>query len=240
MAPDPLLPSIEAALHEPYHRVRALDLSDGRRIWLKRAEVLTGRMRWQKGNAAAAFEREREGLRLLAGLGLPAAPILAEGSDWFATPDLGPTLRNLMWQPEGNTMAAFQAAGEGLARLHTACYRHGRPAIRDICWNGTAVHFIDLERFSPVKSDPRGLALDVLIFVHSLVADGFDAPEGTAPPLQSAAIDAYRSIAPGFWAQACHTSRWLRWLAPIGRLNARSREWRAIGPTLALFRRDPE
>jgi hypothetical protein len=216
-----------------------LDLPDGRRVWLKRAERLTGRMRLQKGSGTKGFAREWAGLHLLGGLGLPVAPILAEGPDWFVTPDVGPTLRYLMWHPEGDHSAVFAAAGAALARLHLASYRHGRPAIRDLCWDGQAVRFIDLERFSDVKSDPRGLAIDLMIFVHSLVADGLNTPAGVAAPLQDAAITAYRALAPGIWAQAQVTASWLRWLPAVARLMPDAREWRAIGPTLALFRQDP-
>jgi hypothetical protein len=164
--------------------------------------------------------------------------VLAEGPDWFVTPDVGQTLRDLMWHETGDNTAVFTAAGTALAKLHLASYRHGRPAIRDFCWDGKAVHFIDLERFSAVKSDPRGLAMDLIIFAHSLIADGLNAPTGTAKPLQEAAFDAYRALAPGIWAQARVTAGWLRWLALVARLKPDSREWQAVAPTLALFRQD--
>ncbi|RUS58659.1 serine/threonine protein phosphatase [Pseudorhodobacter sp. E13] len=231
--------AIQAALAGPYHRIQALPLPDGRKVWLKRAERLTGRMRLQKGSGAKGFAREWEGLRLLGEVGLPAAPILAAGPDWFVTPDLGPTLRSLLWDGDaGRDLAPiFAAAGGALARLHLASYRHGRPAIRDLCWDGHAVHFIDLERFSPVKSDPRGLALDLMVFVHSLMADGLQVPADRAEQVQEAAIAAYRGLAPGIWAQARVTAGWLRWLPPLARLSG-SREWRALAPTLARFRQD--
>jgi tRNA A-37 threonylcarbamoyl transferase component Bud32 len=141
-----------------------------------------------------------------------------------------------MWEPKGDQTAVFAAAGAALARLHLASYRHGRPAIRDFCWDGKAVHFIDLERFSDIKSDPRGLALDLMIFAHSLISDGLNAPAGTAEPLRKAAFAAYRTLAPGIWAQARVTAGWLRWLGPVARLKPDNREWQAIAPTLALFR----
>ncbi len=228
--------AVDAALTGPYHRIMALNLADGRKVWLKRAERLTGRMRLQKGDGAKGFARERDGLHILGQAGLPAAPILAEGPDWFVTPDLGPTLRHLMWDHSGDIVPVFAAAGTALARLHLQSYRHGRPAIRDFCWNGADIHFIDLERFSPVKSDPRGLALDLLMFAHSLVADGFRVPDPV--PLHNAALTAYRDLAPGIWAQAQTTAAWLRWLTPITRLKSGSRDFRAFGPTLGLFSRD--
>jgi hypothetical protein len=237
---DPALHvAIDAALAGPYARVMPLDLPRGR-VWLKRAERLTGRMRLQKGDGAKGFARERGGLHLLADLDLPAAPVIAEGPDWFVTPDLGPTLRDLMWGDANGLTPAFTAAGTALARLHLASYRHGRPAIRDFCWNGTAIHFIDLERFSPVKSDPRGLALDLLTFAHSLVADGMNVAAGKSLPLQAAALNAYRGLAPGIWAQAQTTARWLRWLPPLARLKPQSRDWQALGPSLGIFRSDRE
>jgi len=239
----PLVAAITAALAGPYHRIQALVLPDGRQVWLKQTERLSGRMRLQKGSGATAFAREQAGLHALAALDLPAAPILTEGPDWFVTPDLGPTLRQLMWTsqdtPADSLVPIFAAAGAALARLHLASYRHGRPAIRDFCWDGKAVHFIDLERFSDVKSDPRGLAIDLMIFVHSLMADGENVPK-TAHILQETAITAYRSHAPGIWAQARVTASWLRWLPTIARLRAGSRDWRALAPTLARFRTDPE
>jgi len=239
----PLNAAIDAALDGPYHRIQALALPDGRKVWLKQTERLSGRMRVQKGSGSTAFARERAGLHALGALALPAAPILAEGPDWFVTPDMGPTLRQFMWASQDtpvNTLTPiFAAAGAALAQLHLASYRHGRPAIRDFCWDGKAVHFIDLERFSDVKSDPRGLAIDLMIFVHSLMADGENVPK-TAHILQEAAISAYRNLAPGIWAQARVTASWLCWLPTVARLRAGSRDWRAMAPTLARFRTYPE
>lgn len=237
----PLQAAVQAALAGPHRRITGIDLPDGRKVWLKRAERLSGRMRLQKGHGAKGFAREQAGLQVLGGLGLPVPPVLAQGPDWFVTPDLGPTLRHLMWtDPDIPKLTPiFAAAGTALAQLHLHSFRHGRPAIRDICWNGTAVHFIDLERFSSVKSDPRGLALDLMIFVHSLMGDGLRTPQ-TAPALQEAAIAAYRALAPGIWAQARVTAGWLGWLPPLARLAKGSRDWQALAPTLARLRSDPE
>lgn len=237
----PLQAAIDAALAGPYQRVVGLDVQDGRKVWLKRAEQLSGRMRLQKGNGANGFAREQDGLQVLGRIGLPVPPVLAMGDGWFVTPDMGPTLRHLLWTDADTTklIPIFAKAGTALAQLHLHSYRHGRPAIRDLCWDGKAVHFIDLERFSNVKSDPRGLALDLMIFVHSLMGDGLDAPH-TAPVLQGAAIAAYRALAPGIWAQARVTAGWLGWLPPLARLVNGSRDWQALAPTLARFRSDPE
>ncbi len=243
--PDDLGPALRLALADLPVRIRALRLTDGQRVWLKRAERLTGRMRFQKGDGKTGFTREREGLRLLGGLGLPVAPVIAEGPDWFVTPDLGETLRSLLWQETDQRLPAFQAGGRALGRLHRAGHAHGRPAIRDICWNGTEARFIDLERFSERRRSLRARALDLLIFLHSLHADTLHLQPGVdGPALREAAIAAYRAEAPEVWARAAQMARRLVWLKPlIGavlRLGGKSRDLRAVAPALDRISRDPE
>jgi hypothetical protein len=127
-------------LDEPFQRVRRLDLPDGRRFWLKRVERLTGVMRAQKGDPAKAFEAERQGLHALADAGLPVAEVTAEGPDWMLMPDAGPVLTAVVADPrldDAGKRTAFEAAGRSLGRLHWAGLVHGRPAVRDICWDGS-------------------------------------------------------------------------------------------------------
>lgn len=247
MTPPPaeLAEPLAEALEAPPQRIRALVLPGGRRFWLKRAERLSGRMRLQKGDGGAAFVREREALRLLSAAGLPVPPLLAEGPDWFLTADQGETLRALLWRQEDRDLTpAFAAAGRALARLHAAGFSHGRPAIRDICWDGTAARFIDLERFDPARrtghaQTRRAQAMDLLIFVHSLYADALKHPATLqAAPPREAAIAAYRDAAPETWAVATRLAARLAWLRPVSKLPLRSRDLRALGPTLARLSAD--
>ena len=235
-----VLQALRDGLCEQPRRIRALSLPDGRRLWLKRVEDLSLRLRLQKGAGRRGFENDRAGLRLMGAAGLPVAPILAEGPDYLLTPDLGPTLWDLMKTrptPEAERIAAFSAAGAALVKLHSAGFSHGRPKIRDICWDGKAARLIDLERFSPRRSAPRHFALDLVILVHSVYA------LGGSPAIAEldAALAAYRREAPEATFDAvARLVRWIglvwRFLAPIAALRPRSRELAAVALTLAYFR----
>ena len=223
--------AIADALAEAPVRVRMLETPAGR-LWLKRAENLSLRWRLQKGGGRRSFEKDREGLHVLGEAGLPVAPILAEGPDYFVTPDLGVTLRALMSDAgaSDDRSAAFRAAGQALAALHAQGFSHGRPAVRDLCWDGAAVRFIDMERFSARHHSPRHFAADMLVFVHSVFAAG-----GGEADLENA-LTAYRS-AGGPWQASIAFARRLRWIGPLTRgllrLQPNSRELTAVEPTLA-------
>ena len=227
-----LTKAIADALEQPPVRVRTVETPLGR-LWLKRAESLSLRWRLQKGGGRRSFEKDREGLHLLGDAGMPVAPIVAEGPDYFVTPDLGVTLRALTdgGSDPANRQAAYRAAGRALAALHAKGYSHGRPAIRDLCWDGTEVRFIDMERFSSRHRSPRHIATDMLVFMHSVLAAG----NGTFTDLD-AAIEAYRA-AGGPWRETTAFAHRLRLLGSVTglfqRINPTSRELSALKPTLA-------
>lgn len=221
-------------LAEAPARVRSLTLPDGQRFWLKRIEALPLRMRLQKGDARAAFEAERTGLRVLGEEGLPVAPIALDGPDYILLPDVGQTL-NLVLRtaPVEERLAAFRAAGLSLARLHRAGFVHGRPAIRDICWDGTQARFIDLERFSVARRGRFYQALDVVMFVQTVMT----LTGGSGAELD-AALEAYAGAAPAdVMPMVRRVVGWLGWLGPLSRVVLRirpgSREFAAVPLTLA-------
>ena len=232
--------ALQAALAEPPRRVRALVLPDGRRFWLKRVERLSGRLRLQKGDPARAFAAEREGLRALAAAGLPVAGIVAEGPDWVLMPDAGPVLTGVVADPargEAEKLAAFVATGRALGLLHWAGMAHGRPAVRDVCWDGREARFIDLERFRRAGRAGFWQAADLVMFAQTAF---------TAWPEDGrwldAALGAYAVSAPERAMVAVRRLVW--WLMPVGwlaaglsRLRPGSRELRAVGLTLGRLRR---
>jgi tRNA A-37 threonylcarbamoyl transferase component Bud32 len=231
---------VRSALDEPFQRVRRLDLPDGRKFWLKRVERLTGVMRAQKGDPAKAFEAERLGLHALADAGLPVAELTAEGPDWMLMPDAGPVLTAVVADPrldDAGKQAAFAAAGRSLGRLHWAGLVHGRPAVRDICWDGTEARFIDLERFRPGARDGVRQAADVVMFAQTAFTQW---PED--PRWLEAALASYATSAPE--GAMDRVRRLALWLAPLGwmaagaaRLKPDSRELRAVGLTLRRLSR---
>jgi tRNA A-37 threonylcarbamoyl transferase component Bud32 len=231
---------LKVALAAPPARVRRIDLPDGRRFWLKRVERLTGVMRAQKGDPSRAFAFEREGLRAMAEAGLPAAEVAAEGPGWMLMPDAGPILPEVEADPrrsETEKLAAFAQAGRALGLLHWAGLAHGRPAVRDICWDGMEARFIDLERFRRGARSGLRQAADVVIFAQTAFRQW---PEDTR--WLEAALDAYAINAPEgamdrvrLLALALVPLGWLT--AGLALLRPQSRELRAVGLMLARLRR---
>lgn len=225
--------AIRGALVSGGARIQQLDTPVGR-LWLKRIERLSLRWRLQKGDPAKRFHLDLAGLHLLHDAGLPVAPIVAEGPDYYVTPDVGPTLRALLADPHlgaEERRRAFEAAGLALARLHASGFSHGRPALRDLCWNGQAVTFIDMERFSPRRRKARHLTTDLVVFVHSVLMDG-----GSGPDLD-AALAAYRAAGGAdTLRRAGRLGRRLVRFAPLAeRIAARkpkARDLAAVGPAL--------
>lgn len=234
-----LLAALNAALAEPPRRVRALVLPDGRRFWLKRVERLSGRLRVQKGDPARAFAAEREGLHALSAAGLAVAAVVAEGSDWVLMPDAGPVLSELVADPvrgDAEKLRAFAEAGQALGRLHWAGMAHGRPAVRDVCWDGVEARFIDLERFRRAQRAGFWQAADVVMFAQTAFTLW---PEDGR--WLDAALGAYTVSAPE--GAMASVRRLVGWLVPVGWLAAGltvvrpgSRELRAVGLTLARLR----
>jgi tRNA A-37 threonylcarbamoyl transferase component Bud32 len=232
--------SVKAALAEPAVRVRPLELADGQRFWLKRVERLSGRMRLQKGDPVRAFAAERDGLRTLAEAGLPVAVIADEGPDWVLMPDAGPTLHDVVADPaasEAEKLTAFARAGRALGLVHWAGMVHGRPAARDICWDGQEARFIDLERFRHGRRGGVWQAADVVLFAQTVFARW---PEDTR--WLEAALAAYAVNAPEGAMARVRRLAW--WLTPLGWLaggllwlKPSSRELRATGLTLSRLRR---
>jgi hypothetical protein len=237
--PDDLDPHLKAALADPPQRVRKLDLPDGRRFWLKRVERLSGRLRLQKGDPERSFAAERAGLRALAGAGLPVAEVAAEGPGWMLMPDAGPTLPMVMADPardEGEKLLAMARAGRALGLLHWAGMVHGRPAVRDICWDGTEARFIDLERFRLSRRGGLWQAADVVMFAQTAFTRWPDDPRWLDGALAAYAVNA----PPGAMERV---ARLVGWLAPLGwlaaglaRLKPASRELWAVGLTLQRLR----
>ena len=237
--PSTLDDILALALREPFVRIKPFLGPNGERLWLKRIEALSLRLRLQKGDGQRAFQNELNALHVLAKAGLPVPEILAEGPDHFVISDVGPTLAHLLRSSAtafAKRAAAFRAAGSAIGRLHSAGFAHGRPAIRDICWDGDEARFIDLEQFSDQRRSARNRAMDVIMFTQTYMTE-----TGVSGPCLDVAIEAYRAAAP---AGAMQNVRDLAgWLAPIAPLTApvrwlrpSSKEFKAVPLTLAYLR----
>lgn len=229
---------IESALEKPLSRTIRLRAPEGV-YWLKQKEPFNFFRCLQKGNPERAFERERIAYHVLGNIGLPIPPLAGEGENWFVVPDTGPTLSQMLWDGEGTQderITAFKAAGSALAQWHTAGFSHGRPAIRDICWDGERTTFIDLENYRNRFNKRSGHARDLIIFVHSGLTIG-----GGPNAETDHAIQSYRDAdQKGVWQEARRLCKRLRIVNFLTRKiqqrpDGKSKEIKAIPHTLKAF-----
>lgn len=197
---------------------------EGQTIWIKKQERLTLRMRLQKGDARAAFLAEHDAIHLMQKAGVPVPQIVAEGVDYFATLDCGPSIKWLLLDYDGPSMRhldAYAAAGKQLALMHKQQLSHGRPSVKDICWKDRRIRFLDFERFHVKRNTPKGHMQDLVMLVFSAYAvTGRDCPE------LEAQIKGYRAHDPADIWQAgaiwCNRMRWVDYLTkPV--------QWRGAG-----------
>ena len=220
-------------------RVVPIDLGRAGHFWLKQVEVLSLRLRLQKGDPARALDAECSALLMLARIGMPVADVVVSGAGYLVLRDHGRTLHHLLQNRAGppDLIAAFSAAGRSLSRLHRAGYAHGRPALRDICWDGHQARLIDLENFDPRKRRSWRRALDMVMLAQSY----FTLRPGDEH-LLDVAMQSYRDQAKvADWTALQRLVSHLGWFAGPSRLLAqlrpKAREAQAVGLTLDYLRR---
>ncbi|MGB1235352.1 MAG: hypothetical protein ACPG5U_06450 [Planktomarina sp.] len=204
-------------------------------VWIKRPEVLPLRMRLQKGDPVRAFAAEQSAHKRFADQNLPVPPLLLTASTYTVTANIGGNLAEVMrTHPQKQSADLITMAALALAQFHNAGTYHGRPNLKDICWDGTDIRFIDFERAGK-HSPEKGMAEDVIMFVFNIFAEA----QGDYAPLPDV-MYAYRQDAPNdvFQNAAKRAARfrhlsWLTW--PI-RQKKRAWEFKAIPRTLAFFR----
>ncbi|MCK0141921.1 hypothetical protein [Aliiroseovarius sp. F20344] len=236
---DPALQTqLDQFLADPDARIARLE-HDGQTFWAKKAETLSLRWRIQKGDPMKAFRADVAGHHAFANAGVPVPEIVAEGENFIVTTDCGPTLSHILVKQLGTDAErseAFNAAGVELAKMHAKGLTHGRPAVKDMCWDGQNIALLDFERYLPARNTARGHMHDLIIFIHSIY--------GFVPkyiPEAEAAAAGYRDAdTSGMWDRAaawCHKMRWLdpvtkplQWGNRVGAM-----EFKAIPLTLKTF-----
>lgn len=232
------LARIKAHAKATDQRISQLELG-GQIIWVKKQENLSLRMRLQKGDAGTTFRAERAALHRLQAAGVPVPVVLAEGPDYIATLDSGLSLHLMLRGPLetlNERIAAFGMAGAALAKMHKQHLSHGRPSIKDICWQDGRITFLDFERFHEKRNTPKGHMQDLVMMVFSAYAvSGRDCPE------IDALIKGYRENDPaGIWKMAakwCGKMGWADILTkPVQwRKAGKAREFKAIPLTIKAF-----
>jgi len=146
--------------------------------------------------------------------------VLAEGPDFVLTEDVGLPVATLLRDPATSEPDRHRALAEGaqaLARLHRAGLAHGRPKIRDICWQADrGAALIDFELFNPAAG-PKAQARDAILFLHSVLQ-----LQRRRDAYFDTAAEAYRAAAPaGIWEEMRRRVDRVRWVAPLARLVLR-------------------
>jgi len=141
----------------------------GKAYFAKRPERYESLRYWiTKGHPLRAFKREVAQLKAFGARKAPVPAIVAEAHDCIVTADHGPTVLALLKQgavgPE-----VFSRLGRHLWQLHELGLAHGRPVLRDLCWDDHRVTFLDLEAGAKLNATPRDFARDVLVLLHSIL-----------------------------------------------------------------------
>lgn len=194
--------TIETVLRASYRRVILCQTAGGDRFWLKRVERFAPHLWLVKGCPKVAFARDRISHLYLWKNGVPVPRILAEGSGFIAVEDAGLSLTRFCADRSRDFVSkqtACRAAGRALARLHASDLAHGRPAFRDMCWDGQQIRFIDFEYFKPTKAGRLRKARDLGIAVLSAVSQG-----QLGLRYASSLLSGYWAVR-GKWAMACVT-----------------------------------
>lgn len=179
------------------------------------------RWRMQKGNPDTAFAREMGLLHDFAAKGAAVPQIVAAQSDCMIMADHGTPMQRFIIQGQADA-ELMQRTGKALAELHALGLAHGRPSLRDICWNGKELTFLDLEAGATVQATPRDQARDLFLLLHSVFLT-----DGAASSLAAPLLDAYRAQGDAaVWAATQSRARGLWWLELLTRPGAWLHHWR--------------
>ena len=124
---------VVAALEaKPYQRVIHL-VYDGQDYFIKRK--LAGRREWLKGSSELTFLREFHKIQVVNAL-LDLAPEIVDfGSDYFVLKGAGFALDSTYSDVDKDWTPVYSLIGSALADLHSHKLAHGRPALRDFCYD---------------------------------------------------------------------------------------------------------
>ncbi len=190
---------------------------DGQKIWVKRPEQIQGWRGLYKKLVTPAFRNEIEILRFLNRKNAPVTKILASNDDYLVLEDAGITVQVWLSDPKQTTtekQAMMYQVGFALADLHQQNLAHGRPALRDICWDGKQLRFIDFEQCRSTEATLWQKKRDLLIFIHGLFL--------YVSSIDGAIDQAIRGYAEGSGSEilqsTAKTAYRLRWLLPILKL----------------------
>lgn len=165
----------EAVIRErPAARVFSLDI-EGEKFWVKR-KIGNGRKQLVKYSVEKEFFYEIARMTI-AGRNCPdlVPEMVVLTPDYMVTRDGGPMLKSWLDKDisEEEKETILEKAGASLARLHEKNIVHGRPALRDVTWNGESMHFLDWENRMYAKSLEEQKAIDFILMLHGIGRENY-------------------------------------------------------------------
>ncbi len=181
---------------------------DGQRAWRKR--YVDSRRRWPLAALAAiarllrlpplrppprhpparARQVEARRLRQLRALGVHAPRVLAEGEDWLALSDLGPTLASRLRTVAGDadaTDSLLRMSAQAIADAHRSGVCFGQPLPRNLVIDDGRIGFLDFEEDPlEVMTLAQAQARDWLLFTYGIARYYDDRPQVLAALLDEA------------------------------------------------------
>ncbi|GHG66929.1 hypothetical protein GCM10010919_15190 [Alishewanella longhuensis] len=169
--------------------------------------------------SGAPLEREAVRLKLMHVKGFRVPEVLLATPNYLVLSDVGPSLK--YWLTKSTISVnerrhILLEAAAALAQLHQNRYWHGRPALRDLCWDGKQIGFIDFEEDPhQMLSIDQCMVRDLLIFVHGLYRY-----LPTTDPLIVEVINEYRRLAPErVWREGIKTVEQMWLIYPVLELS---------------------
>ncbi len=168
-----------AIAEKPESRVISFSLGE-EKFWIKR-KMGNGR------RAAVKYSVEKEFYYEIARMTIAArntpdlvAPIEVLTPSYMVTLDGGPTLKNWLdsEKSEEEKEVLLEQAGAALASLHAADIVHGRPALRDICWQKGRFTFLDWENRLYSKDLNEQKAIDFLLLLQGIGRENYKEEQG--------------------------------------------------------------
>lgn len=147
---------------------------EGRKYWIKR-KLGNHRRQFVKGSVEKEFHYETAHLTEAARAADCVPEVMLLTDDYVALRDGGDNLTKVLLSGAGEDekLMVMRKAGEALASLHRAGLYHGRPALRDITWDGKKITLIDWESKTYFKSLSRRQMTDVLIFIQGMYRESW-------------------------------------------------------------------
>jgi 30S ribosomal protein S15 len=145
----------------------------GRKYWLKQLETTVDGgflTKFFKINPKKSLKNEINALGFLNSKNASTPKLIAYGDTFLIISDVGAAVNEII-EKERNDLQKInilKKCSEALANLHEINLIHGRPAIRDMAWDGKKISFLDFEAMKLKQDLQKQKVLDLLIFVYEL------------------------------------------------------------------------